>query len=215
MSNFDGRLASNGLRLVLASASPRRRELLSSVGLQFEIVPSDIPEILDLADGPAEGATNLALAKAEALGRDFSKCVILGADTIVVLGEVTAHNDFWSVLGKPKDRADAGAMLRMLSGKEHSVFTGYAVIHKELGFRRARAVETRVRFREISEKHLELYLAEGEWSDKAGAYAIQGVGASLIASINGSYTNVIGLPLSEVLDDLFGALRLDGAGEKS
>lgn len=190
----------NSAKLVLASASPRRSELLRSVGLDFVIHPADIEEVVDDSVSPAQAVEKLAHEKAAAVVSSYPDSIVIGADTIVVLGEDAPQcSSGYSILGKPKDREDARAMLRSLSGREHLVYTGYAVLCGINGMHQSGVVETRVRFRSLGEKELEIYLEEGEWSDKAGAYAIQGMGANLIDQIHGSYTNVIGLPIAEIL----------------
>ena len=152
------------------------------------MLPSDIDETL--APGPlADAVAALALAKAHAVARRVGEGVILGADTVVVVdGEA---------LGKPVDPADARAMLRRLQGREHEVITGVAVVDARTGRSGARAVVSRVRMAEYGEPEIERYVATGEPLDKAGAYAIQGQGGALVAGLEGSFSNVVGLPLEE------------------
>lgn len=188
--------------LVLASASPRRKQLLEEAGLQFEVLAAPVEEELK-RDGfsPAEFAEESALAKAAwAFGRR-PEAAVLGADTIVVLGE--------EILGKPQDREDARRMLSRLSGRTHRVITGFAVLAP--GTSRSGHIETQVRFRRLSGADIDRYAGSGEPMGKAGAYAIQGRGGSLIDRIEGSYTNVVGLPVPEVL----AALSSCGALEDS
>jgi septum formation protein len=177
-------------RLVLASASPRRRELLSRLGLAFEVVPSAVTEDLPAGVPPAQVAADLALAKArDVAGRLGAGIVVLGADTLVVLDE--------RPFGKPASREDARVMLEALRGRPHEVVTGVAVV--ETTAPRREAVETvtsRVVMRDYSEAELEAYVATPEPYDKAGAYAVQGLGGRLVARVEGSYTNVVGLPVS-------------------
>ena len=191
-------------QLVLASASPRRRELLASVGISCAVVPSGIPENPLDGETPRAHVIRLSIAKArdvaakpEVAGRWF-----LGSDTIVVQDG--------AFLGKPKDRQEAFAMLRSLSGRSHQGVSGYAVHDRESGETRSGAVATGVLFRALSDAEIEGYLDTGEPFDKAGAYAIQGIGAFMVRAIDGSYTNVVGLPLCEVVELLeeLGAARL-------
>jgi septum formation protein len=190
--------------IVLASASPRRRELLAQVGIRFLVVPSNADETL-LADETAEmHAIRLSRDKAlevasrqSVAGRWF-----IGSDTVVVRDDV--------VLGKPVDKAEAGAMLASLSGRSHRVISGYAVHDRDSGRTLSDAVVTRVFFKELTHREIEGYIATGEPFDKAGAYAIQGIGSFMVPRIEGSYTNVVGLPLCEVIAALeeLGAIEL-------
>ena len=174
-------------RLILASASPRREELLRGLGLSFSVVPSREPE--ELPPGPPDEAVRaLALAKARAVASSIGSGVVLGADTIVVLDG--------AVLGKPKDRDDARRMLRALEGRSHHVITGLALVEAPAGRETSAAVVTRVRMARYGGGEIEAYLATGEPYDKAGAYAIQGAGGRLVAEVAGCYTNVVGLPLT-------------------
>jgi septum formation protein len=188
---------SSSSAIVLASASPRRRELLASLGLRFAVVTSRAPETLLPGESPRQHVIRLSRDKALEVaarpgvdGRWF-----IGSDTIVLRDD--------AILGKPKDTAEAATMLRSLSGRWHEVLSGYAVFD-------AGAVVTRVRFKELTEQEIAGYIATGEPSDKAGAYAIQGIGAFMVPAIEGSYTSVVGLPLCEVVAALeeLGAVRL-------
>jgi septum formation protein len=172
------------MKLLLASSSPRRRDLLSRLTTDFTVVPSRIDE--QATGAPAEQAVELARAKAQAVER-HGPAVILAADTIVVIDD--------SILGKPRDRAEAQTMLRRLSGREHSVLTGLYVWNTGTGEAREHCEETRVTFRPLDNAEIEAYLDGGEFHDKAGAYAIQGAAAVFISGIHGDYTNVMGLPL--------------------
>ena len=174
-------------RLILASASPRREELLRQLGVPFAVIPSDLPE--ELPPGPPEEAVRLlALAKARAVAAKVGSGVVLGADTVVVLGG--------TVLGKPKDAGGARRMLRALSGKVHEVITGVALVEAPARREASAAVVTRVMMHRYGEEEIDVYLATGEPYDKAGAYAIQGAGGRLVAKVEGCYTNVVGLPLT-------------------
>jgi septum formation protein len=177
------------LPLVLASASPRRRELLQRVGLNLQIVPADIDESGVPGEAPEHMAERLARAKADAVAALMPDRLVLAADTIVVLDG--------RVLGKPRDDAEAADMLRDLSGRHHEVITGFAICGDAPGT--SGTVTTKVHFRSLDAAVIDRYVATGEPLDKAGAYGIQGVGAMLVRGIEGSYTNVVGLPLVEVL----------------
>ena len=177
---------------VLASASPRRRELLIAAGLAFEIIPSDVDESVEGRKQPSDLVIGWAEEKAEAVAALCPGSWILAADTVVVLDGV--------VFGKPADASDAARMLKILSGRVHEVFTGVCLLHKENGVRRVQWASTRVGFKMLTDAEIRAYVATGDPLDKAGAYGIQGVGAFLIRSVEGSYTNVVGLPLAEALD---------------
>jgi septum formation protein len=178
-------------RLVLASGSPRRAELLARLGVTPELRPVDVDETPREGEGAGDLVTRLAATKVAAglrRGRGDGE-VVLAADTVVVLDE--------RVLGKPRDRDDAAAMLTTLSGRTHQVVTGVAVQRGPIGA--ATRVATHVTFRELSPTEVAWYLATGEPDDKAGAYGLQGAGAALVARVEGSDTNVIGLPLAETV----------------
>jgi septum formation protein len=185
----------NNTHLVLASGSPRRKDLLAGLKLRFEVVPSEIDESLMNGEQPADHVRRLALEKASEVAVRFPDKWTLGADTIVVInGEI---------LGKPADEDEARRMLSKLAGRTHEVHTGYALVlngHPEL--RRIRSVLSRVYIRELSPTEIADYVRTGEPMDKAGAYAIQGIGSGIVERIQGSYTNVVGLPLCEVAKDL-------------
>jgi septum formation protein len=194
-------------RLVLASASPRRRELLSEAGFRFHVEPAGIDEDLESlcedeedasAWGPQACVRELASRKALAVWSKHPDCWILGADTMVVRDGV--------VYGKPEDREDAREILRALSGGWHDVWTGVSLCGPD-GALEEFAVRTRVRFRELSDLELEDYLAVPErWSDKAGGYGIQAEGGAFVAELRGSRSNVIGLPMDELVPRLRAAL---------
>ena len=189
-SNAETRSKGNTLnQLILASSSPRRRELLAKAGYTFEVRAADIDESLHAGEQPKEYVQRLALEKAQVIAALNPEAVVLGGDTTVVLeGEV---------LGKPVDLADAERMLRLLSGRTHQVYTGLAVVR---GTEHQIHVETTdVVFRTITDEELTAYLASGEAMDKAGAYGIQGYAARWIPRIEGDYFNVVGLPLASVV----------------
>ncbi|PKA69303.1 septum formation protein [Pseudomonas baetica] len=179
--------------LYLASGSPRRRELLTQIGVPFSAISADIDETPLPEESPAAYVERLAHGKAEAGQRavvsEQAFCV-LGADTAVVLDG--------KILGKPVDATDACAMLMMLSGKEHEVLTAIAVLESERC--ESRVVRSLVRFRPISREEAQAYWASGEPRDKAGGYGIQGLGAVFVAGLNGSYSAVVGLPLCETAE---------------
>jgi septum formation protein len=180
--------------LVLASGSPRRRELLSRLKVPFATVPAEIEETARPGETPRDLAERLAREKAESVAAQLGRTprrVVLGSDTIVVLGE--------EVLGKPRDPEHAVALLRKLSGCTHLVLTGIAVVESDTGRARSRVVESRVTLRRADERELRDYVANGEALDKAGAYALQGAGRRFVTDVEGSETNVIGLPLEETL----------------
>ena len=190
--------------IVLASASPRRLELLQGLGISFRVVPSTCPE------PPPEGhekpeayAMRMALQKALEVAALHPGSLVIGADTVVAVGG--------QMLGKPVDEADARRMLGLLAGREHLVATGCALVPPD-GPARTFAVGTRVTMIDPGPAALAAYAATGEPLDKAGAYAIQGQGAFLVRSVEGSYTNVVGLPLAEVLEALLDSRAIKSVG---
>lgn len=180
-------------KLILASRSPRRSELLRSLGLDFEVSPSHVVETTDPAESPEQNALNIARDKARWVARNHPGCFVLGADTIVVLGR--------EIIGQPADAEDALRILLKLGGQRHRVITGIVLISPD-GKERQTAVVSQVAIQSVSEDALRSYIATGEPLDKAGAYAIQGKGAFLVESWEGSYSNIVGLPL-EALSELF------------
>lgn len=174
--------------IILASASPRRRELLEQIGItDCRVVPSEVDETAVCGASPADTAMLLALAKARAVAANEPAAVVIAADTLVVLDG--------SVLGKPANRREAAAMLTALSGREHEVITGFAVVQGG-GREICDYSLTRVGFRRIAPAEITAYLATGEADDKAGAYGIQGKAAVFVTGIEGCYFNVVGLPVS-------------------
>ncbi|MGI5837524.1 MAG: Maf family protein [Chloroflexota bacterium] len=186
--------------LILASQSPRREALLRQVGLDFEIVPSDLEELPLEGEPPAAAAEALALEKAQQVASQRTEGLVIGADTVVVVDG--------QILGKPRDPEDAKAMLRLLSGREHQVITGIAVVDAATGRARSDGVATSVMFAPLSDEIIARYVATGEPLDKAGAYAIQGFGALLIEGLRGCYYNVVGLPIRR-LAELLGEFGYD------
>jgi septum formation protein len=179
-------------RLILASSSPRRKELLRNAGFQFEVIPSRVEEVFESDHDPAEVVERLALHKAEEVaGRvEHGDVVVLGADTVVVAdGEP---------LGKPKTDQEAVAMLERLSGREHQVITGIALVDPRSPRRALAHQVTRVFFRSLEREEIDDYVASGEPVDKAGAYAIQGRAGRFVTRLEGCYFNVMGLPVALV-----------------
>ena len=179
---------------ILASVSPRRQELLRSVGLKFKTIPAHVDEDYIEGESPKQHVRRLAQEKAQLIAQKYPRAWVLGADTIVVIDGL--------ILGKPKNKTQAKEMLKKLSGREHKVFTGFAVTQVASKVSHSDVVQSTVKFKEINTAELDWYIACDEPYDKAGGYALQGKGAYFIKSIRGSYTNVIGLPLCEVLETL-------------
>jgi septum formation protein len=182
------------MKLILASASPRRAEILRNAGFEFEVHPAHVDETKFSGESPEDYVRRLAVAKARLVAddaaRNHTRAIIIGADTAVVAaGEL---------LGKPSGVEDAKRMLRLLSGRTHEVLTGVAVLRVPEGFSALYVETTRVTFLELSDSDIENYIATGEPFDKAGAYGIQGIGGKFVREIEGCYFNVMGLPLSRV-----------------
>lgn len=180
--------------LILASRSPRRKYLLEQAGLTFSVVISRFSESSLTRSDPAQYTRDLALAKAEDVAVRFPESWVIGADTIVMAGE--------DLLEKPVSRDDARRMLSRLSGTVHQVYTGFAIVNNGKAHVHVDTVRSEVLFKFLSADEIEWYVHTDEPYDKAGAYAIQGLGSSLVRAVNGSYTNVVGLPVCEVLDYL-------------
>ena len=182
------------MRLTLASASPRRRELLAQIGVVPDaIIPADIDETPAKGELPRPYALRLAQEKAAAVDVEG---LVLAADTVVSAGR--------RIMGKPVDEAEAAHFLKLLGGRRHRVTTGVALRLPD-GCVRAQTVQTTVKIKRLSDQELRSYLDSGEWRGKAGGYAIQGIGAAIVPWISGSYTNVVGLPLTETAGLLQGA----------
>ncbi len=186
--------------LVLASASPRRKQLLQSIGLNAQIIPANIDEDKLKGLPPEKMVAQLAMLKATDVARSFKgETYVIGADTCVCLDS--------EILGKPHNIADAKRMLGMLSGKKHTVYTGYCVVDCKSGNAVSKCEKTEVKFRTLSEKEIDAYIKTREPMDKAGAYGIQGKGSMFIEKIDGDYFNVVGLPLcalTQLMRDEFG-----------
>jgi septum formation protein len=190
--------------LVLASASPRRAGILESLGIPHRVVPSSVDERLAADEPPIAAALRLAEEKAAAVASTCPDATVLGADTLVVLGS--------RIFGKPSDRGDAGRMLRELSGTTHQVVTGVCLIWP--AGKASRAGTSDVTFAPMTDEEIDWYVATGEPADKAGAYAVQGLGARFITGIRGSFSNVVGLPAREVYELLRDAgMRLPGLAQ--
>lgn len=184
------------MQIILASGSPRRRELLTQIGISFQIKKSQAEERIT-KQIPEEVVKELSFQKAADVAAQVEQGVILGADTIVCLGQ--------EIMGKPKDREDAYRMLELLQGRTHSVFTGVTLIKKMSGQEtviRSFARETKVMVHEMSSAEIEAYLDTGDPFDKAGSYGIQGPFAAYVDGIEGDYNNVVGLPVSAVYQEL-------------
>lgn len=188
--------------LLLASSSPRRSELLKMSGYDFTVVPADVNEGYLRGTPPIQIVEVLAARKAEAVAKLYPKDIVLGADTIVVLKG--------RVLGKPKDEAEAKAMLKLLAGNVHQVYTGYCIINNQKYLRGHES--TSVEFYPLSESEIDAYVSEGESLDKAGAYAIQGRGALFIKRIDGDYYNVMGLPIGKI-NRILAGMQTSGEGK--
>ncbi len=180
--------------IVLASASPRRQEFLDQLGLGFEVRPADIDETPLIDELPEHFARRMARAKAEQVALPCPEACVIAADTVVALDQI--------IFGKPRDRNDALTILKTLQGQTHTVTTGFAVLCPRLHLTEVQAVTTQVTFAAHADDILQAYVDSGEPMDKAGAYGIQGKGAFLVQSIHGSHSNVIGLPVSELVQIL-------------
>ncbi len=194
-------------KFILASASPRRRELLEQIGMDFDIVVAPIDESgIDKNMTPDLFTGVLSMYKAAAVAKVLreegrSKEIIIAADTIVYLDG--------KILGKPKNSEDAKLMLKNLSGKDHEVYTGLCVMRIKDGYSVSRSVKTTVSFKELSDSEIDAYIKTNEPDDKAGAYAIQGKGSAFVKGISGDYFNVVGLPLSELYDILKNEFQIE------
>jgi septum formation protein len=187
-------------KIILASTSPRRVDLLKQVGLPFQCVSPTADETPQKGEKPEALVKRLAFAKASSVAKDTKDaCLIIAADTIVV------SPNGKNILGKPKDIGDAKKMLRSLGGKTHVVLTGYCILSRDPQGREAkkiRMVKSYVTLRKLTSHEIETYVASGEPMDKAGSYAAQGIGMAIVESLRGSYTNVVGLPMAQLIADL-------------
>lgn len=180
------------MEIILASASPRRKEILEAAGYSFKIVPADIDETPDTSLSPKDNVLALGLKKALHNASLYKDAINIGCDTIVVLDDV--------IYGKPKDEEDAFRMLSLFSGKTHFVYSGVGIVYQDqvINF----VVESKVTFKKLSEVEIKAYIASKECFGKAGSYAIQGLGRNLILKYEGEYENIVGLPIREVKQEL-------------
>lgn len=182
------------MEIILASKSPRRREILENTKVRFSIEESQIDEVIKLNELPKETVMRLAYEKALDVANRNRNSLVIGADTIVVIND--------TILGKPKDDIEAFSMLKLLSGKTHYVITGFALINLSLDKKIVDCQVSQVTFKELSEQCIKDYLQTKESLDKAGAYGIQGYGGLLVENIQGDYFNIVGLPISKISDCL-------------
>ena len=180
--------------LILASASPRRQELLALLDIRFEVIPSQADESFYAGELPEEHVLRLARAKAKDVAAQNPGRWVLAADTVVEIDG--------KILGKPKDRSEAIEMLRLLSQREHRVLTGYCILNASSPQKKEGKIISWVKFKSLTEEEIHWYVGTGEPFDKAGGYAVQGKAAFMVQEVRGSYTNVVGLPLCEVIEDL-------------
>lgn len=179
-------------KIILASSSPRRKALLENAGVEFEVVRPSADESVSGDETPEEFALRLAAEKALSVARiSGNGSVVVGADTIVVVDR--------EILGKPSDKEEASDMLRKISGREHEVYTAFSIVRPEQEVLHSEIVRTSVSIKPLAAHEIQGYIKTGEPMDKAGAYGIQGIGAFMVKGIEGSYTNVVGLPVVELL----------------
>lgn len=180
------------MNIILASASPRRKEILENTKLKFDIIKSDIDEIILEKESPIQAVMRLAFEKSMDIASKNEDDLIIAADTVVVLDE--------NILGKPKDKDEAYNMIRSLSGRTHEVITGISLVNLGLSKKIIDYVVSTVKFKELSNEDIKDYIHTNESLDKAGAYGIQGYGAMLVEKIEGDYFNIVGLPISKLSD---------------
>jgi len=180
--------------IILASASPRRKVLLEKIGLIFEVEPSNYEEDMPLRLEPHEFAQKISLEKAKVVASKHKNSIVIAADTFIVLGS--------QILGKPHTEKDAREMLEAINGKYHSVITGFSIIDTDKNKTLSKSVETKVYIRKLTLVEIDAYVKSREPLDKAGAYAIQGLGSVFVEKIDGDYYNVVGLPLSALTEAL-------------
>lgn len=185
---------SNHEELILASGSPRRKQYLAAMGLHFSIRTVAVDETPNPGEKPDDFVRRMAREKAAGVSAEFPHCWVVSGDTVVCLGD--------DILGKPADEREAVALLMVLSGRKHVVKTAFCVTHRSRGVEDVRMVTTAVHFADFPEAVARAYVAAGESLDKAGGYGIQGKGIFLVKGIEGSYSNVVGLPLYELIDVL-------------
>ncbi len=214
MSKADVDDSMGSMRFVLASDSPRRKAILEQAGFSFQVRPARVTEAREPGEAPEAFSRRVALEKARAVAAELKEGIVIGADTVVVVGV--------EVLGKPASPEEAAAMLRTLSGRAHRVLTALAVVETSTGREETAIEETRVWFRPLTEEEIAAYVATGEPLDKAGAYGIQERGGLLVERVEGDYLNVVGLPLVRLKELLerFGIsqkseVRSQESGEKA
>lgn len=189
-------LAERFTDIILASASPRRAELLKQIGLNFQVCPSDLSETVATQTSPAEAVEKLALMKAQTVGRRFKRGLIIGADTVVAINR--------EIIGKPENNRHAIEILSRLSGNHHEVVTGISLLDLEKERHIVWSERTQVHFRKLRESEILEYVCSHDVSDKAGAYGIQEKAAAFVSRIEGCYFNVVGLPLASLVEKLWG-----------
>ena len=194
------------MKFILASSSPRRRDLLASIGLEFEVIPSHVPEVHQKGEAAEEYVARLSRDKADAIAQQHPSQWVIAADTTVLLGD--------QLLEKPEDPADAVRMLATIAGKTHMVYTGVTLQNVERDYRETRVAESEVRMLPLSRSEIEWYVATGEPLDKAGSYAVQGIGSLFVEGVRGNFSNVVGLPLP-LTYRLFSRLGYDLLGFRS
>jgi septum formation protein len=180
--------------LILASASPRRKEYLNRLGLTYQVIPASIDETAEPGELPHRFAMRMAATKARQIAKTHHEACVIGADTVVALNQ--------NIFGKPRDQQEAMAMLTALQGRTHEVTTGFAIVSSNQTIEEVDAVTTQVTFGTFAEATLQGYIDSGEPMDKAGAYGIQGIGSFLVQSLNGSCSNVVGLPIYALVQAL-------------
>jgi septum formation protein len=181
-------------KIILASQSVRRKELLEHIGLKFEICPSKYEEDMTLKMTPAKLAERLSLGKAQDVAQKYDDAIIVGADSIIAFKN--------KIFGKPKTPERAKEMLKELSGKAHLAITGFSIIDTKTGRQVSKSVETKVCFKNLSEKEIDAYIATGEPLDKAGAYGIQMMGGIFVKKVEGDFINIVGLSIFELVAEL-------------
>ena len=191
------------MKLILASASPRRKSLMEVLGLDFEIKVSNCEEVINPDNNIQDIVMSLALQKANDVAKDYDDCIVIGADTVVCCKN--------QILGKPKNHNDAIRMLKLLSGNIHSVYTGFSIINKMDNTIITDYEKTDVTFKELSEEEIINYVNSSNVTDKAGAYSIQGTASSFVTELNGDYNNVVGLPIYKLSKYLYNTFNIKGA----
>ncbi|WP_300276803.1 Maf family protein [Peptacetobacter sp.] len=187
------------MKIILASGSPRRKEILENMNLKFDIIKSSIEETIIENENPKDLVKRLSYEKAFDVAKKNKGSIVIGSDTIVVLEN--------QILGKPNDKKEAFEMLKNMSGKEHSVITGISMIYLDENKEIKDFCVSKVKFKELSDKDINAYIETGEYKDKAGAYGIQGIGSILVEYIKGDYFNIVGFPISyasEIFKNEFG-----------